>query len=107
MTAEQRKQRAIEHLQEKIDEAREIAEYDEQEQMQQALDDRAETARQSGVHPMMRSKSPGVLRAEESARQWFSEHRPEQTDQQQLAASPFGGGDDDGGRDDEDDLYDG
>lgn len=105
MTYEARKSLALQHVQERLDEQHENAEYDQQEQVQQAIDDREETARQSGVHPMMRSESPGKLRALAHAREWAAEHRPAMTDAEQLVDSPFGNSrDDDDGRDDEDDY---
>ncbi len=105
MTAEQRKRRAIEHLQEKLDEAREQDEWDAEEQAQQTVDDNAELGRQAELHPLMRSeKSPGVRRAEASVRA-ILRARDEVSGEDEVRIA-FGIGDDDRGddRDDEDDF---
>ncbi len=100
MSYADRKKRAIQHLEEKVDEQREIDEWAEEEQAQQAVDDRAENARQAELHPMMRSeKSPGVRRAEASVREILRE-RDEVSGEDEVRAA-FGIGD---GRDDEDNF---
>lgn len=108
MTYAQRTRRAIEHLRELKDQGREEREWAEQERAQQAIDDRAENARRAEEHPLLRSESPGVLRAQASVRAILRARDEAMSDEDELAASPFGSGqgDDDDGRDDEDDYLD-
>ncbi len=104
MSYAERKQRALEHVRELKDQGREQREWAEQERTQQAIDDRAETARQAEVHPLLASIPPGVRRAEASVRALLRERDEAMSEEDELAAAFGIRSDDDDARDDEEDF---
>lgn len=101
MTYAQRKRLAVEHVRELRDQGRDAREFDHEERLERALDDKEETARrvEAGGISELACESPGKRRALANAREWFREHRPDRSDEEEWAASCFGNDSDDGGRD--------
>ncbi len=101
MSYAERKRLAVEHVRELRDQGRDAREFDDEERLERALDDKEETARHVEANPLseLACESPGRRRALEHAREWFAEHRPDRSDEDELDAV-FGPVDDRGDEDD-------